>query len=54
MEAFDDGSNPYDLIGPGPSLVLSRQMLKEKLAKSMWFLPAMEATVTFSSTQTAT
>ena len=53
-EAFGDGSNSYDLVGPGPSLVLSRQVMKEKLAKSMWFLPAMETTVTFSSTQIAT
>jgi hypothetical protein len=51
MERFDDGSNPYDEIGPGPSLALSRQVLLEKLAKSMWFLPAMETTVKFSSTQ---
>jgi hypothetical protein len=51
MERFDDGSNPYDEVGPGPSLALSRQMLLEKLAKSMWLLPAMEATVDFSSSR---
>jgi hypothetical protein len=51
MERFDDGSNPYDEVGPGPSLALSRKMLLEKLAKSMWLLPAMEATVDFSSSR---
>jgi hypothetical protein len=51
MERFDDGSNPFDEVGPGPSLALSRQMLLEKLAKSMWLLPAMEATVDFSSSR---
>jgi len=51
IERFDDGSNPFDEVGPGPSLALSRQMLLEKLAKSMWLLPAMEATVDFSSSR---
>ena len=54
VDAFGDGSHDYDLVGPGPSLPFSRRVMKEKLAKSMWFLPAMETTVTFSSTQTAT
>ena len=51
MDKLDDGRNPFDAVGPGPSLTLSRQMLAEKLAKSMWFLPAMETTVNFSSTK---
>ncbi len=51
MDRFDDGSNPYDNVGPGPSIALSRHVILEKLAKSMWFLPAMETTVNFSSTR---
>ena len=51
VETFDDGCNPYDSVGPGPFLLHSRQVIAERLAKSMWFLPAMETTVTFSSTQ---
>jgi len=51
MERFDDGSNPFVEVGPGPSLALSRQVLVEKLAKSMWLLLAMEATVNFSSSR---
>ena len=51
MDRFDDGSNSYDNVGPGPSIALSRHVILEKLAKSMWFLPAMETTVNFSSTR---
>lgn len=51
MDEFHDGSNEFDDVGPGPSLSLSRTVMLEKLAKSMWLLPAMEATVNFSSTR---
>ena len=51
MDRLDDGSNPYDNVGPGPSIALSRHVILEKLAKSMWFLSAMETTVNFSSTR---
>ena len=51
METLEDGANAFDQVGPGPSLAFSRQVLKERLARSMWFLPAMETTVKFSSTQ---